>query len=81
MRVLARDGRADDIRVEKALGSPGNPVTDEAYFAKIRSLAAMALDEAGTERLIDGVLGLWGQGDMRWLNEALRAKARPALFR
>lgn len=81
VRVLARDGRADDMRVEKALGSPANPVTDEAYFAKVRSLAAMALDEAGAERLIDGILGLWGQGDMRWLNEALRAKARPALFR
>jgi len=81
VRVLARDGRADDMRVEKALGSPANPVTDEAYFAKIRSLATMALDGAGTERLIDCVLSLWGQGDMRWLNETLRAKARPALFR
>ncbi|AWM87070.1 MmgE/PrpD family protein [Microvirga sp. 17 mud 1-3] len=81
VRVLARDGRADEMRVERALGSPANPVTDEAYFAKIRSLGTMAIDGSGVRHLIEGVLGMWEQDDMRWLNDTLQATTRPALFR
>jgi len=68
--------------VPKALGSPANPVPDDAYIAKIRSLSGMALDEVRTERLIEGVLGLWGQDDVRGLNHALLSdRPRPPLFR
>ena len=81
VRVVARDGRSDELRVPAALGSPANPVTDEAYFKKIRNLATMTLDEACTERLIDGVLGLWEQKDARWLNDAVRSnQSRPMIF-
>jgi 2-methylcitrate dehydratase PrpD len=82
VRIVTRDGRTDEARVPKALGSPANPVTDDAYLAKIRSLSGMALDGVRTERLIEGVLGLWGQEDVRWLNHALLSdRPRPPLFR
>ncbi|KLK90671.1 2-methylcitrate dehydratase [Microvirga vignae] len=82
VRVIAWDGRTDESRVPIALGSPANPITDDAYFAKIRSLSAMALDDTQTERLIDGVLSLWGQDDVRWLDGAVRSdQSRPKIFR
>jgi 2-methylcitrate dehydratase PrpD len=82
VKVVVRDGRTDEIRVPMARGSPANPVTDEAYFVKIRSLAAMALDDTRTQHLIDGVLGLWEQDDVRWLEDAVRsAQGRPKIFR
>jgi hypothetical protein len=35
-----------------------------------------------TERLIEGVLGLWGQDDIRWLNRILLSdRPRPPIFR
>jgi hypothetical protein len=38
--------------------------------------------EVRTERLIEGVLGLWGQEDIRWLNHALLSdRPRPPIFR
>jgi 2-methylcitrate dehydratase PrpD len=81
VRVVARDGRTDELRVPMALGSPANPITDEAYFAKIRGLAAMALDEARAERLIGDVLGIWGRNDIRWLGDAVRSsQSRPLVF-
>ncbi|MBZ6075323.1 MmgE/PrpD family protein [Microvirga puerhi] len=82
VRVITSNGHVEEARVQKALGSPANPITENAYFAKIRSLTAMSLDEARAERLIEGVLGLWRQQDMRWLNNALRSEvSRPSVFR
>jgi 2-methylcitrate dehydratase PrpD len=81
VRIVTRDGRTDEARVPKALGSPANPVTEDAYLAKIRSLSGMALDGVRTERLIKGVLGLWGQDDIRWLNRILLSdRPRPPIF-
>jgi 2-methylcitrate dehydratase PrpD len=82
VRIVTRDGRTDEVRVPKALGSPANPVTENTYLAKIRSLSGMALDGVRTERLIESVLGLWGQEDVRGLNHALLSdRPRPPLFR
>jgi 2-methylcitrate dehydratase PrpD len=82
VRIVTRDGRTDEAQVPKALGSPANPIPDDAYLAKIRSLSRMALDEVRTERLIESVLGLWDQEDVRGLNHALlSSRPRPPLFR
>ncbi|KAB0267404.1 MmgE/PrpD family protein [Microvirga brassicacearum] len=81
VRVMMRDGRSHETRVTAPLGSPANPISDELYFAKIRSLAGLSLDGVQTERLVTGVLQLWGDTDMRWLGEALSAKrSRPAVL-
>lgn len=81
VRVVTHDGRAFETRVTSPLGSPANPVTDAAYFEKVRSLSGMALDIPAADHLIARVLDLWGDADMRWLSEALvAAGGRPPLF-
>jgi 2-methylcitrate dehydratase PrpD len=78
--IVTHDGRAFETRVTSPLGSPANPVTDAAYFDKVRGLSGMALDIAAVERLVTGVRGLWDDTDMRWLSGALVADDRPTLF-
>lgn len=81
VRIVTNDGRTFDERVLKALGSPANPVTDEAYFGKICDLLAVALDDARAERVISGVLDLCKDQDMRWIGAALQSGGgRPTVF-
>ncbi|GGG42298.1 MmgE/PrpD family protein [Chelatococcus composti] len=80
VRISTRDGRFFETRVTSPLGSPANPVGEAAYFDKVHGLCGMALAAPAVERLVAGVLDLWGDPDMRWLGEALGAPRQPPVF-
>jgi 2-methylcitrate dehydratase PrpD len=80
VRIVAHDGRSFERQVTAALGSPSNPMPDEMYFRKVRALSSTVLGALAVERLVTGTLALHRDEDMRWLNDALVAGARPPVF-
>jgi len=53
--LFTRSGQSQTLRVDVALGAPGNPVSDEQLKQKFISLATRVMSEEGAERI-------WEQG-------------------
>lgn len=62
--ILSSDGRVMVKRVEIPLGSPANPVPDEALFGKYRNLGLMVWPEAVVDELARKVTALEAITDM-----------------
>jgi 2-methylcitrate dehydratase PrpD len=79
--LVTKDGRSFAARVLTPLGSPANPLGDNAFLEKIHGLAGMALDDIETERLVSRVMALWDDTDMSWLPNSLASgRTSPAVF-
>ncbi|MCX2946529.1 MmgE/PrpD family protein, partial [Rahnella perminowiae] len=53
--LITRSGASQTVRVDIALGAPGNPVSDEQLKEKFISLATRVISVEGAERI-------WEQG-------------------
>ena len=58
MRVTLADGRVFEERVPMPLGSPVNPVSDEALLKKFRSVSEMVLPAETVETLAERLMHL-----------------------
>lgn len=58
MEVVLKDGRKGSEKVNVPLGSPDNPVTDEALLTKFISVSSLALGESTVKALADNLLKL-----------------------
>ena len=65
VQVTLKDGRAFETRVPMPLGSPVNPVTDEALLKKFRSVVGMVLTPADVDALAERLLSLIEVTDVR----------------
>ena len=65
VQVTLKDGRAFETRVPMPLGSPVNPVTDEALLKKFRSVVGMVLSPADVDALAERLLSLIEVTDVR----------------
>ena len=73
--LAAGDAPPATRRVLIPLGSPANPVSDEALLTKFRALAGMALSEPAVGALADAVLDIEACADARTFDELLRGDA------
>jgi 2-methylcitrate dehydratase PrpD len=69
IRLLTRDGRRVDARVDEARGDPGNPLSPDDIEHKFKELAGYSrlLDETGALRVIEQVKDLAGIESMGFL--------------
>ncbi|TCK30407.1 2-methylcitrate dehydratase PrpD [Ancylobacter aquaticus] len=58
IRIVLEDGRTLERRVEHALGSLENPMSDADIAGKYRSLATGVIGPAQTEQLLDAIINL-----------------------
>lgn len=58
VEVVLKDGRKGSEKVNVPLGSPDNPVTDEALLTKFISVSSLALGESTVKALADNLLKL-----------------------
>jgi 2-methylcitrate dehydratase PrpD len=77
VRISMRDGEVHEADQPHQLGAPENPMAREQVLAKFRSNAALALDDAGVDRLEAAVMELEERDDLRDAMEPLR-RARAA---
>jgi 2-methylcitrate dehydratase PrpD len=70
-RVVIADGRSFERKVDEPLGSPANPISDDALSAKFRGLALPVLGEVCTCAVEDLIWKLDDLGSIAELNEAM----------
>jgi 2-methylcitrate dehydratase PrpD len=58
VRIVARDGRSQQLAIDVPLGSPGNALPQEQLLQKYRSLAAPAIGAAAAQALETRILAL-----------------------
>jgi 2-methylcitrate dehydratase PrpD len=63
--VELADRRTFSCRVSDPLGSPTNPVTDEALFRKFLSVSGIVFGEVHSKLLAERLLGIEGIPDMK----------------
>lgn len=63
--VTLKDGRVFQEHVPMPLGSPVNPVTDEALLKKFLSVTGMVFDAETAQTLADRLMALESSGDVR----------------
>ena len=56
VRLVTTSGEVIDARVEHAVGSVDNPMTDEALIAKFRKLSSVFLGSSAVDALVDDLL-------------------------
>ena len=71
VEIELHDGRLLRTRIEDATGEPANPVSRDALIGKFRSLAAPLL--AGSDELVERILALDHEPDLRRIGELLRS--------
>lgn len=69
--IVTTDGARYREVVEQPLGSPLNPLSDAQVFAKYTDLASAVLPAQRVEAILDLVMGMERQSDMRALTELL----------
>ena len=65
VRVTLKDGRVLEERVPMPLGSPVNPVTDEALLKKFLSVVGMVFDDDTAKLLAERLMALESSDDVR----------------
>lgn len=78
VRIGLRDGRVVEAELEHQLGSPQNPMSEEAVRAKFRENAAPALDAGSLDALEEALCTLEEQTDLRAVFSRVALHAVPA---
>ena len=65
VRITLKDGRVLEERVPMPLGSPVNPVTDEALLKKFLSVVGMVFDDGTAKTLAERLMALEDSDDVR----------------
>jgi 2-methylcitrate dehydratase PrpD len=75
-----QDSRIVEHRVVAALGSPANPLSDDAAWEKVRRLAAMVLSPPAIDALVAAIATLEEADDIRSLPALLACRTPPTPF-
>jgi 2-methylcitrate dehydratase PrpD len=75
-----QDNRIVEHRVVAALGSPANPLSDDAAWGKVRRLAAMVLSPPAIDALVAAIATLEEADDIRSLPALLACRTPPTPF-
>ncbi len=73
LKISLNDGRTLENHVEHAVGSPSNPMSDEALQKKYRELAGEALPETQVEELLHAVWTLDEAPDVSRVTQLMQA--------
>lgn len=77
--LVTPDGRRRTLRVDVALGSPNNPLSDGALFDKFREVAGTGLPPQRCESMIAMSMGMEALEDASVWPQALAIRAEPAI--